>query len=477
MLDVEYKNNTLYNNLNQNLLGQEIIEYRITVDSSNRNVLLYENPFDYIINFAPVVFPNYKKLVEPNIKDELRKVEKNNDKYFRKQQEIKNNLIALNQNPMAQVNPYPNLMNNQQLNEDIKPNENIYMEEIELIHEQEGNILQPFKNIKFVRLEQVVLPQHNNLCINYNFKTYCDNHRIINDEKDECILNNSLINTRYIPNIKKFDSLYRDRFIQLNIVELKNEFNLGTQSDNFVIYPDKPYGILFYRSTPYYVCRIFKTSALGNLNKMTISFTNSGNKPLKINTEEINYEIQQIKKTKLLNIKYIDIANDTMYNIYVDCFINYIKCFVAINHCINTLIPFYSYKKDDNIYKTFCCNGKKAMLITVNQTEYEINNIYNELNEFITEHGFIEVEKITRGGNVKLVSIEQYLMSIIFYFKNKNLEPLFYNYNLFGFEIIEKLKNEIKEIPINKYFQNTLSFVIGVYQNELNTMINYTSQA
>ena len=57
------------------------------------------------------------------------------------------------------------------------------------------------------------------------------------------------------------------------------------------------------------------------------------------------------------------------------------------------------------------------------------------------------------------------------------LEPLFYNYNLFGFEIIEKLKNEIKEIPINKYFQNTLSFVIGVYQNELNTMINYTSQA
>ena len=45
-----------------------------------------------------------------------------------------------------------------------------------------------------------------------------------------------------------------------------------------------------------------------------------------------------------------------------------------------------------------------------------------------------------------------------------------------GLNLLKKLKLEILEIPKRKNLQNTISLVIGVYQNEMNTMINYTSQ-
>ena len=43
----------------------------------------------------------------------------------------------------------------------------------------------------------------------------------------------------------------------------------------------------------------------------------------------------------------------------------------------------------------------------------------------------------------------------------------------FGFKILNQLKIDALSIPLNKFFQNHMMFVIGQFQNEINTKINY----
>ncbi len=54
-----------------------------------------------------------------------------------------------------------------------------------------------------------------------------------------------------------------------------------------------------------------------------------------------------------------------------------------------------------------------------------------------------------------------------------NLELLFNRYKYFVFNILDKLKNEIINLPLNKYFQNHMMFVMGIYETRLNTLIKF----
>jgi hypothetical protein len=54
-----------------------------------------------------------------------------------------------------------------------------------------------------------------------------------------------------------------------------------------------------------------------------------------------------------------------------------------------------------------------------------------------------------------------------------NLETLFNNYKAFLFKALDKLKLELIELPLNPYFQNHLTFTMGMYTNELNTKIDF----
>jgi hypothetical protein len=54
-----------------------------------------------------------------------------------------------------------------------------------------------------------------------------------------------------------------------------------------------------------------------------------------------------------------------------------------------------------------------------------------------------------------------------------NVKSLDFNYRNFGFEILDKLKTELTNIPANKNFQNFLTFLVGVWEDELNTKIDY----
>ena len=53
------------------------------------------------------------------------------------------------------------------------------------------------------------------------------------------------------------------------------------------------------------------------------------------------------------------------------------------------------------------------------------------------------------------------------------MKALVFNYNNFGFQILDLLKTEIVNIPINKNFQNFLTFLLGIWEDELNTKIDY----
>jgi hypothetical protein len=469
MLDMEYQQNTLYNNLHKNLLAESIQEYRITIDSADRNVLNYPDPFEYVVQFGPVV-KNDLSFSEPTLMERLRAEERKNNKYIKKRQPV-----------ITDPTYIPPVDEQEQSATDLT--KNIYIQE-DYAHSKSGaEIEKTFKNVKYVKIENVVLPKHNSVMINCDWRSCpCSKKRQYIKDDYEHIKFNILRHHRYVPDDLARDSLYQDRYVQIDIKELQNEFNLGTNtvlSNAFTLYPDRTFNWAWYRSNPYYAMNVYKTSLLGNVNKATISFYNSQQQPITLNTKCIDYEINQIIKTKLLNPATVKLDDEALYTVLVTDFIEYIKCFVAINHDIATIIPFYGYKKDV-VYEQFEAECKiKSHLVKLSEKEFEVDNIYDDLDEFVAPHsrtGFVAVEKKTRGGSRKLITIEEYLKSIIFYPTNKNLEPLFHNYSKYGLDMLRRLKVEIAEIPKSKWFQNTFTMVIGVYQNELNTMINYTSQ-
>ena len=122
-------------------------------------------------------------------------------------------------------------------------------------------------------------------------------------------------------------------------------------------------------------------------------------------------------------------------------------------------------------YKTLCLNTKI----------FEFNNIYSELDSFISLEGFVEKIKISVGNKKVKLSIDEYLNNVFWYdFDKSNIEKIFanilaidYNYKNFGFKILDMLKTEIINIPVNKNFQNFLSFLLGIWEDELNTKIDY----
>lgn len=50
-IDYKNKNNLLHNNVNEMVLTENIMEYRINIDSYDRNTELYPNPFNFIVRF------------------------------------------------------------------------------------------------------------------------------------------------------------------------------------------------------------------------------------------------------------------------------------------------------------------------------------------------------------------------------------------------------------------------------------------
>jgi hypothetical protein len=192
-----------------------------------------------------------------------------------------------------------------------------------------------------------------------------------------------------------------------------------------------------------------------------------------------------------------------------------IKCYVMVNYNIKCKIPFYFDKEtikeinkqpncelpeekcEDPANKcaprvscvipcgiNTCKTFQKLSYPIFNKVLFVFTNIYSELNEFVSLKGFINVNKLTTTGKTVSVNINEYINNVFWYNYDKvfineithNIMALFNNYTSFGFKVLDRLKMDALGIPLNKYFQNHLMFVTGIYDHELSTKVNYESK-
>jgi hypothetical protein len=520
--DFTYKNNTLDENIGNPVNKDTITEYRLNIDSIDRDIELYPDPFQYKVTFGPIVNSGISSL---SLKEELK--------------------AELKRNSKTKISNNPNIRS--KVDDNVEDDILLFGSSPNFIINYENRqkkifnpyISRDFINIKFIRLDNIVLPRFSSVIINTDWK-YCNNS--CNDEcPSSCGMNikddldrhfqNKLSCYRYIPNVNDTSLLFTDRFIMVNIPELSNRQNLATNpiNDNsFTVFPDKVTGILYYRGNPYYAVKIYQDTALGNINTLTFTFYDSWGNQIKLNTNCINYEYLLIKNTTLINpsnILYADMI-ETLPKLkyFFNKFTEYIKCIVTINYNINNKIIFYCNSSDfipnsnsssKDVSSSSSLNNKDFIVtpdssskdvsssssssssnsnsssssaydcnpsnvnIRYNETYFVFTNIFKELNEFVTTKGFVSIKKLTRKGDVITVSIDEYINNIYWYdFDDNsnsryNLEILFNRYKYSIFNILDKLKNEVINLPLNKIFQNHSMFVMGVYETKLNTLINF----
>ena len=217
-IDYVNKNNILHNNIGESVLDEHVVEYRVLIDSADRDIKYYPNSFSYTVKFNPMSASSvqHEEYVNPKKKEKKTKI--------------------VNTRFEGAPNPVIN---------------------------------KEFKNVKYVKLENIILPQFSQI------------------KKNKC-------------GVYEFDPsshLVSDRFVSLVIKELDSDRVYSTFDDvsryddekgNYtppspfaIIIPDKLLGLNFYSGTPYYGSKIYKNSLLGNIGQMTIQLCDCQGIPLK----------------------------------------------------------------------------------------------------------------------------------------------------------------------------------------------------
>jgi hypothetical protein len=143
--------NTLYDNLNENIKKEAITEIRLNIDSMDRDTKIYSDPFKYTVTFGPVVNSGVDTTIlrselKNDLKQELKKMNKQRNplnKQKASEADFSDDLLIYSTNPNIIVN-YDNK---------LKRIYNPY-------------IVRDFRNVKFIRLDNVVLPRFNKVIIN-----------------------------------------------------------------------------------------------------------------------------------------------------------------------------------------------------------------------------------------------------------------------------------------------------------------------
>lgn len=489
MQDTKNKHETLYDNLADNLLKESIKEYKLNIDSADRDIKIYPDPFNYVVFLGPVTNSGINASVSrTTIKNELKNCNKKN----------RNNQNHNNHN--NHINNYNNTNNDDEKKIFLFDNPEAIKEyTINLEKSYNPYIIRDFVNVSYIKLDCAVVPKYNSIAINTCWDYCRKKHHKKNFFKDEYdrIKDYIILNDRYIPDDKNEYNPLGDRFIQIFIKELNSNRNFGTNpitDKSFILIYDKTLGALYLKLIPYSATKTFSESLLGNLTRLSIEFYNSWGEPLKINTNSIDYEINQISNTKIINplkyniMNFINSNNSDEFKHIIEHFNEIIKCFIMINYDIDGLIPFYTtenfninenLKYNENLkFNNHCEPNCK---IKINEKLFEIKNIYEELDLFVSETGFSNIIKKTKSNKKVNLSIDEFINNIFWFDLNieyidlihHNIKMFDFNYKNFGFEILDKLKTEITNIPTNRNFQNFLSFLVGVWEDELNTKKDY----
>ena len=236
-IDYTNKNELLHNNVGDTVIDEHIIEYRINIDSMDRDISAYPDPFSFVVKFNPPGrnIVQQEVYIDPNNKSKGTKIQE----------------TLINGPPRPHIN-------------------------------------KEFRNVKYIKLENVILPQFTRFTEDPDGKT-------------------------------KFDcesSLIAERYVGLIIKEIENNANRTyTTGDDVTKYdestgkmytPKRPFAIIipdknlinYFSGLPYYGSKTYKSSALGNISQLSIEFADSFGKPLKY---EGLYTPKEIKQRELDN--------------------------------------------------------------------------------------------------------------------------------------------------------------------------------
>lgn len=195
--DYRNKQNILHNNLADSLINEHVTEYRLNIDSKDRDMDAYPNPFHFTVAFDAPSNSSIKEKVFIDPKD---------------------------------------------------PSKGKMYVDIPIGKISGPHINRKFKNIKYIKIETMILPRF---------------HRVVFD------------GAQY--KLDASDTLDDDRFLILEIPELKNISTYGTNTaieGGYVILPDRITTVYFTCIT-YYANKVFDDNSLGNIDKLTFILKNS----------------------------------------------------------------------------------------------------------------------------------------------------------------------------------------------------------
>lgn len=222
--DFRNKNNLLHNNVNENLLLEQIIEYNLNIDSLDRSLIAYPNPFNFTVTFEG--HGNVSEIKTFTKKNSYNPGSINENKY-------ENKKIVYEGTPGPIIN-------------------------------------KRFKNVKYLRLDYVILPR-TNIIIKIEDE----------DEEDICTSNDDA---------DKLTSKYK--YLILRINEIKTDNILGTnknlENDVFVLYPERVMGKNYIMWLPTSGYRNYKNSNLENITKLTFEILTPKGETIVIYDENYN---------------------------------------------------------------------------------------------------------------------------------------------------------------------------------------------
>ena len=283
-----FKNNhtLLHNNVAENIVDENVVEYRLYIDSFDRDIRYYQDPFSFTVKFNPAGSS----------------VVRNEEKFLTKNKKIQKSRSV---ETRFEGSPAPHIM-------------------------------KEFKNVKYVKLENIVLPQFTKI---RPIKGKNPN-KWLPDDKDD----------KY-----EFDPeshLFGERYVSMVIKELESERILSTaegmtryddkgETYNYkppfaLILPDKILGKSFYSGTSCYGTRVYKSTALSNITQLTIEFYDSVGIPLKYNDLLSFEDMEQFEFDNGTEFPITDLRHPLNKKIQV-CFTLVIG---VVENCINTFTQF-----------------------------------------------------------------------------------------------------------------------------------------
>lgn len=261
-----------YDNLKDDGKKEIITQNLLSFDSTDRDINIYPNPFNYKIKFNPsttssdaYILKNYKNIrylsleyiILPRRSYILKKDISNTEDDL---SDI-NNLI----------NDFDNITNNKIYNNFIIPEQNSTNNII---------IIDKYKKTNNIIVFSKLLDKYTNM-----------------EECWEIEFNTDLlkINYYYLSNYK----IENDKYLLLNLKEINNNYNYSTNKDiqnSFgILLPNLINGDFFYLDTDL-IEKIYKYSDLGNIEQLTINILNSRGITIDINKESIDNNVTTSKK-------------------------------------------------------------------------------------------------------------------------------------------------------------------------------------